>query len=131
MEALVENQRQSDTTFTARLYVDDEEVDSRRVTVPVEETIEVGFTRQFDDPGTYDIRVNDEAAGALRVQEPIPTPTVTATPPATPTPSPTPTPAGPPDEGLRRMIILVVTVLAAVLILAGGAYLYFQEYRGQ
>ena len=42
--------------------------DTQRVTIPTQERRAVNTTIQFDEPGTYKIRVNGKSAGSVRVQ---------------------------------------------------------------
>lgn len=129
VESVVENQRQSDATFRADLFVDDERVDSRHVTVPADDSIEITFTRSFDETGTYDVRVNEVSAGTLTVAEP--TPTITPTPtPTEPSPTPTPTagpPAAPPPSDGGPGPLVFGLVLVGLLAAAGAVYLFLRR----
>lgn len=100
--ATVTNEGNTAAEQTLQLLVDGEAVDERTVELSAGESDEIQFTRPFDDPGEYEVAVDDTEAGTLTVQA-------------------TQGPSG--DGGTTTLIVLLG--IAFVLAVAGmGGYLY-------
>jgi len=70
----------ADGVFLTELLLNGSVVDDRRVTVPDGGTVGVTFERPFDQPGNYEVQVNDVSVGIIDVtsegvEERSPTPT--------------------------------------------------------
>lgn len=68
--ATVENVGGQEGTFTVRLRIDGEVVETQDVTVDADETASVRFVRRFDEPDTYEVAVNDLAVDTIVVAPP-------------------------------------------------------------
>ncbi|MDR5673441.1 CARDB domain-containing protein [Halalkaliarchaeum sp. AArc-GB] len=64
----LENDGEAEGSFTAELQIDGETVDEKEVTVAPDTTEAVTFTRQFDEPGAYEIAVSGESGDTLEVK---------------------------------------------------------------
>ncbi|WP_134670891.1 PKD domain-containing protein [Halorussus marinus] len=114
--ATVANDGLAEGTHEVELTVDGEVVATESVTVPADSTREVEFARQFDDPGVYQVSVDDERAEI--VVEGIETAEATteagpATSESTETTTESTTDGGVPGFGVGAAL---VAVLAAALI---------------
>ena len=69
VEATVENTGDRGGTFTAGLREDGTVIDTRDVAVAAGSTETVTFTDTYNTAGSYDLAVNDTAAGTLTVEE--------------------------------------------------------------
>jgi PGF-pre-PGF domain-containing protein len=88
----------SDGTFVLKLYQDDERVAAAALSISAAGTRQTTFDRTFDEPGIYQLYVNERFAGNVTVRA-----VETATPVATdgtgsPTPSPSPTARSTPES---------------------------------
>lgn len=64
----VENEGDRAGTFYAELRVDGVIVETQEVAIPAGDTESVTFTRTFDEPGEYELGVNDVSAGTVLVE---------------------------------------------------------------
>ncbi|MHB9287017.1 PKD domain-containing protein [Halobacteriales archaeon Cl-PHB] len=69
VEATVENRGDAEGTATFELTADGVVMDTTTVTVPAAESTTVPFEPRFEDPGTYDVAVEDVPAGSLTVTD--------------------------------------------------------------
>lgn len=68
--ATVENQGDASGTQGVSFFMDDGTIRSRSLTLAVGESGTVSLTHQYDEPGTYDVRVGGVAAGTVTVTAP-------------------------------------------------------------
>jgi hypothetical protein len=69
---VIDNEGDGDGTFHAELRMNDVIVETEAVAVAAGESETVAFSGSFYEPGEYDIRINDEHAGTVRVELPPP-----------------------------------------------------------
>ena len=60
----------ADGTFTTKLLLDGEVVDTKDVTIAAGGTRQVRFVREFTSTGTFSVLVNDVTAGSVKVSKP-------------------------------------------------------------
>lgn len=69
IQVFVTNTGGADGSYEAELITNDEVVDREDATVPSNATVIINFIRTFDQPGEYEIRVNDVPVGQLEISE--------------------------------------------------------------
>lgn len=69
IEVLITNEGGADGTFVADLLLNGEVVETRQVTIAAGGSRLLVFERTFDQNGTYEVRVNDQQIGEIRVTE--------------------------------------------------------------
>ena len=67
IQVTLRNDGGADGVFLTELLLNGDVVDDRRVTVPDGGTVGVTFERPFDQPGDYEVRVNDVSVGIIEV----------------------------------------------------------------
>lgn len=118
----IENVGNASGHAQARLSVDDEFYESRRVAIDPGETTTVTIVVEFDDVGDHIIRVGDMTVGTVTVTEgsdttltatetPSVTHTSTGSPPQTTSTSVTGTPTGQPGFGVLAGIVALLSVV--------------------
>ena len=70
VEVTVANTGGAEATFTATLLVEDEAVDRSELSLAPNATGTTDLEHVFDEPGTYQLRVNDVAIGEIGVEAP-------------------------------------------------------------
>lgn len=67
IQVTLQNDGGADGVFLTELLLNGDVVDDRRVTVPDDGTVGVTFERPFDQPGDYEVRVNEVSVGIIEV----------------------------------------------------------------
>ncbi|WP_161973229.1 PKD domain-containing protein [Halostella litorea] len=69
IQAFVTNTGGANGTYEAQLSANGEVIDRKTATVPANRTVVVDFVRTFDQPGRYEMQVNDVTVGQINVTE--------------------------------------------------------------
>ena len=69
IQVSLQNNGGADGVFVTELLLNGTVVDDRRATVPDGGTVGVTFERPFDQPGNYEVRVNDVSVGTIDVSD--------------------------------------------------------------
>jgi archaellum component FlaF (FlaF/FlaG flagellin family) len=101
VEATLANPGNQSIEHTAVLTVNGVAIAERTVTIPPGESVTVTFEEPFEEPGRYEVAIDDEPLGTVEVAA-TPTPTATDR-PATTDRSPATTTA-PPDDGIIEQL---------------------------
>lgn len=70
VEVIVTNIGGADGTYTVELWVEDELVEEEDLTIAADATRQTIFDREFVEPGSYEVRVNDVSTGEIEVEPP-------------------------------------------------------------
>jgi hypothetical protein len=110
----VRNVGGADGTYEVKLRLEDAVVDRRELSIAPDGTRQASFERTFDEPGAYEVYVNERFVGSVTVERPETTESGVTT--AAPADDSSPTDRSLPGfgAGAAAVVVLVVTLRLAV-----------------